>query len=55
MTLVDLLASSPFHGLAGVGPPGKAVPGDPQHSYANILRAGFERAELRPNFAPALA
>jgi GNAT superfamily N-acetyltransferase len=34
---------------------GEAVPGDPQHSYANILRTGFERAELRPNFAPALA
>lgn len=34
---------------------GEAVPGDPQHSYANILRAGFEKAELRANFAPALA
>lgn len=31
---------------------GEAVPGDPQHSYANILRAGFVEAELRENWAP---
>jgi hypothetical protein len=31
---------------------GAAVPGDPQHSYANILRAGFVEAELRENWAP---
>jgi hypothetical protein len=28
------------------------VPGDPQHSYANILRAGFAETTLRPNWAP---
>jgi hypothetical protein len=32
---------------------GEAVPGDPQHSYANILRAGFVETTLRPNWAPA--
>jgi GNAT superfamily N-acetyltransferase len=31
---------------------GEAVPGDPQHSYGNILRAGFEEAYLRENWAP---
>jgi GNAT superfamily N-acetyltransferase len=31
---------------------GEAVPGEPQHSYANILRCGFREAALRPNFAP---
>jgi GNAT superfamily N-acetyltransferase len=31
---------------------GEAVPGDPQHSYANILRAGFVETTLRPNWAP---
>jgi hypothetical protein len=34
---------------------GEAVPGDPQHSYANILRAGFVEAELRENWAPPKA
>jgi len=32
---------------------GEAVPGDPQHSYSNILKAGFEESYLRRNFAPA--
>lgn len=31
---------------------GEAVPGDPQHSYSNILRAGFAEAYLRENWAP---
>lgn len=31
---------------------GEAVPGDPQHSYTNILRAGFREANLRANYAP---
>jgi GNAT superfamily N-acetyltransferase len=31
---------------------GEAVPGEPQHSYANILRCGFAEGVLRPNFAP---
>lgn len=28
---------------------GEAVPGDPQHSYRNIERAGFEVLRVRPN------
>ena len=32
---------------------GVAVPGDPQHSYKNIQRAGFSEAYVRENFAPA--
>lgn len=31
---------------------GEAVPGDPQHSYHNIQRAGFAEAHLRANWAP---
>ena len=31
---------------------GEAVSGDPQHSYGNILRAGFVEHRLRRNFAP---
>jgi GNAT superfamily N-acetyltransferase len=31
---------------------GEAVPGDPQHSYANILRCGFTEGHLRQNWAP---
>lgn len=31
---------------------GEAVPGDPQHSYRNIIRAGFEPMHLRENFVP---
>jgi GNAT superfamily N-acetyltransferase len=31
---------------------GEAVPGDPQHSYANILRCGFEEDYVRANWAP---
>ena len=31
---------------------GEAVPGDPQHSYNNILRAGFEPLEARANYVP---
>lgn len=32
---------------------GEAVDGDPQHSYGNILRFGFEELRLRQNFKPA--
>ena len=31
---------------------GEAVPGDPQHSYANILKAGFQKEYVRANYAP---
>jgi len=31
---------------------GEAVPGDPQHSYSNILRAGFREDYSRANLAP---
>ena len=31
---------------------GEAVPGDPQHSYNNIRRNGFEEAYLRENWIP---
>ena len=31
---------------------GEAVEGDPQHSYKNILKAGFEESVLRLNYAP---
>jgi len=31
---------------------GEAVAGDPQHSYGNIERMGFEPVELRRNFQP---
>ena len=31
---------------------GEAVPGDPQHSYANILKVGFREEYLRFNYAP---
>lgn len=31
---------------------GEAVEGDPQHSYKNILRAGFEPFYLRENYEP---
>ncbi len=34
---------------------GVAVPGDPQHSYSNILKAGFGEAYVRENYAPARA
>jgi len=34
---------------------GEAVPGDPQHSYGNILRAGFSEAYLRENWIPEYA
>ena len=32
---------------------GEAAPGDEQHSYRNILRAGFGEAYLRENWIPA--
>lgn len=32
---------------------GEAVEGDPQHSYGNIERFGFEATDLRENFIPA--
>lgn len=32
---------------------GAPVPADPQHSYRNILRCGFEETLLRRNLAPA--
>lgn len=31
---------------------GEAVPGDPQHSYKNIMRYGFEEYYLRENWVP---
>lgn len=31
---------------------GEEVEGDPQHSYKNILKAGFEESVLRMNFSP---
>jgi len=31
---------------------GEAVPGDPQHSYSNILKRGFTEAYLRENWIP---
>jgi hypothetical protein len=34
---------------------GEAVEGDPQHSYGNILRAGFSEFKSRANYAPAPA
>ncbi|MFN3938199.1 MAG: hypothetical protein ACK4KW_11550 [Gemmobacter sp.] len=34
---------------------GCAVPGEPQHSYANILRCGFAETGIRPNWAPPRA
>jgi GNAT superfamily N-acetyltransferase len=30
---------------------GEAVEGDPQHSYTNILKSGFEELKLRANYA----
>jgi GNAT superfamily N-acetyltransferase len=33
---------------------GEAVPGDPQHSYSNIQKAGFTEAYLRENWIPRL-
>ena len=32
---------------------GEAMPNDPQHSYNNILKNGFEEAYLRENWIPA--
>jgi len=32
---------------------GEAVPGDPQHSYGNILKQGFREAYLRENWIPS--
>ncbi len=32
---------------------GEAVPGDPQHSYGNIMKSGFAEAYLRENWVPA--
>lgn len=32
---------------------GEAVPGDPQHSYSNIMKSGFSEAYLRENWVPA--
>ena len=31
---------------------GEEVPGDPQHSYSNILKTGFREEYVRHNFAP---
>jgi hypothetical protein len=31
---------------------GVSVPGDPQHSYNNILKAGFKEDYIRQNYAP---
>lgn len=32
---------------------GEAVPGDPQHSYRNMLKCGFQVVGIRDNYAPA--
>lgn len=32
---------------------GEAVDGDPQHSYGNILRFGFEELKLRQKLKPS--
>lgn len=32
---------------------GEDVPGDPQHSYSNILRCGFKETYVRANYAPS--
>ena len=32
---------------------GEAVEGDPQHSYKNIQKAGFEQLDVREDFVPA--
>lgn len=34
---------------------GEAVDGDPQHSYGNILKAGFKKLGARSNFSPRAA
>lgn len=34
---------------------GVAVPGDPQHSYRNIVKAGFTEEYVRENFLPSMA
>ncbi len=34
---------------------GVAVPGDPQHSYRNILKAGFTEEYVRENYLPSMA
>ncbi len=31
---------------------GVSVPGDPQHSYSNILKAGFSESYVRENYVP---
>lgn len=31
---------------------GEEVPGDPQHSYSNIMRCGFKETYVRANYAP---
>ncbi|MGB2691897.1 MAG: GNAT family N-acetyltransferase [Thermodesulfobacteriota bacterium] len=33
---------------------GEAVEGDPQHSYKNILKAGFKESVLRENYTPKI-
>jgi hypothetical protein len=34
---------------------GEDVPGDAQHSYRNIMRAGFREGCLRDNWAPKVS
>ncbi len=34
---------------------GEAVPGDPQHSFHNLVRAGFRATYTRENFAPIVS
>lgn len=34
---------------------GEEVPGDPQHSYSNILKAGFKEEYVRFNLAPTVS
>ncbi|MDH3241287.1 MAG: hypothetical protein OEO83_11545 [Alphaproteobacteria bacterium] len=42
-----------FHCKHLITETGEAVEGDPQHSYGNILRAGFREFKSRANYAPA--
>jgi len=51
--LVSLARHEPHILLNRVLGLGTSVPGDPQHSYHNLLKAGFREAYARENLAPA--
>lgn len=48
LRLADALGLPRTHTCTGL-----PVPGDPQHSFRNILRCGFEVTTARPNWQPA--